>query len=97
MLQLLRNIGGVIVSLLAIPFKWILLRVGVRFRIKSYKDAVVEAEKLHAKTKQKVLVFYSGSDFRMVTKKTIRQGKRNGYFNGESYADIERRAIFCKG
>lgn len=70
--------------------------IGLHFKKKSFSDAVKDADKMNLKTGRKSLVFYSGGEFKVVTKKTIREAKKRGFFKGESYADIERRALYVK-
>jgi hypothetical protein len=77
--------------------KKILVAIGLKAKKRSYDEAVKLADKMHAKTKQKCLVFYQGGSFMMITKRGIRNGKKNGYFRGLSYADIEKRALYAKG
>lgn len=77
--------------------KKLFVAIGLKAKKRSYADAVAIADKTHAKTKQKCLVFYWNGEFRMITKRGIRNGKKNGYFKGLSYAEIEKRALYAKG
>lgn len=75
----------------------ILKSIAVKFRKRSYADAVAIADKLHGKTGQKVLVFFSKGEFKAVTKQAIRDGKKRGFFKGLDYSAIEKRALYVKG
>lgn len=77
--------------------KKLFVAIGLKAKKRSFDDAVKTADKLHLKTKQKCLVFFSKGEFKVVTKKQLRSGKREGYFKGLSYAEIEKRALYAKG
>lgn len=77
--------------------KRILVAIGLQAKKRSYAQAVATADRLHAKTRQKCLVFFAKGEFKVVTKSAIRSGKKNGYFKGLNYADIEKRALYAKG
>ena len=75
----------------------LLTKIGLRFKKRSYHDAVKKADDLYKKTGQKCMVFYTGGEFKVVTKQSIRSGKRKGYFKGLDYAEIEKRAMYVAG
>jgi hypothetical protein len=77
--------------------KRVLKVIGVKARKRDFAEAVKTADALHKRTNQKCLVFYTGGEFRVVTKKQLRDGKKIGYFKGMEYSDIERRAMYVAG
>lgn len=83
-------------SLINKLFIKLVLGVAVMFRKRSFREAIARAEEIRKETRQKCLIFFTKGEFKVVTKRQIRDGKRNGYFKGLSYADIEKRALYVK-
>lgn len=72
----------------------ILKRIAIRSRLKGFELAKAEANRIHGKSGKKCLVFYTGKEFKVLTKEQIRNGKRTGLFKNMNYEQIEKRAVY---